>query len=208
MSLPSYKEWAVVVRALLAGEQIVDVRKGGIRETDRHFQVRAGRFWLYPTSEHQQPELLKPAYRRWIEDARPAAQDGTIRIEGWADVVGTLTVTEPEVLARLDSKLIWSSEYAESRLRWKRRDPLWVLALRAHRLAEPIDVPWRDEYRGCTSWVDLQDLPDDPEAGASEPALSDESFAARLELVEEQLGRRFEQPSFEEPGPETAAASP
>jgi hypothetical protein len=192
MPTPSSKEWAVVVRALLTGEQIVDVRKGGIRETDRHFRVRATRFWLYPTSEHQQPELLKPAYRRWIDDTRRPAEDGTIRIEGWADVVGTLTLTEPEELARLDSKLIWSPEYAESRLRWKRRDPLWVLALRAYRLAEPIDVPWRDEYRGCTSWVDLRDLPDDPDAVASEPALSDGAFAARLGFVEGQLGRRFE----------------
>ena len=29
-----------------------------------------GRVWLYPTAEHQQPELVKPAYRRWVEHDR------------------------------------------------------------------------------------------------------------------------------------------
>jgi hypothetical protein len=109
--------------------------------------------------------------------------------------VGTITITEPNVLARLDSKLIWSPEYVASRLRWKRRDPLWVLALRAHRLLEPIDVPWHDDYRGCTSWVDLHGLPEDPTAVPSRPALSDESFAARLALLERQLGLSFEAPA-------------
>ena len=44
--VPAYKEWGVVVRALLAGEQVLDVRKGGIREEGRHFGVRSTRLWL------------------------------------------------------------------------------------------------------------------------------------------------------------------
>ena len=80
-----------------------------------------------------------------------------IRIDGWADIVGAATITDPEQLAALDSKLIWTLEYAESRLQWKKRQPLWVLAMRVHRLIEPLEVPWRDEYGGCTSWVDLLD---------------------------------------------------
>ena len=51
---PALKEWAVIVHALLEGEQIVDVRKGGIKEDGRHFDVPAKRFWLSPTAEHQQ----------------------------------------------------------------------------------------------------------------------------------------------------------
>ena len=185
-----------MVRALLSGEQILDVRKGGIREVGRHFRIESTRFWLYPTVEHQHPELLKPAYRRWIDESQALAPaGGAIRIEGWADVIGVATITEPPVLAKLDSKLIWTLDYAGSRLRWKRRDPLWVLALRAHRLHQPITVPWRDEYRGCTSWVDLAGLPDDPATVPSEPAISDASFAARLQAVERELPQPFERPS-------------
>lgn len=183
MAIPAFKEWAVIVRALLEGEQIVDVRKGGLHEDGRHFDVQAPRCWLYPTAEHQRPELLKPAYRHTVELSPGSKVGEPIRIDGWADIVGVARLTEPEDLAKLDSKLIWSPDYAESRLKWKRRDPLWVLALRAYRLTEPVEVPWREEYGGCTSWVDLEGLPDDPASLPSEPALSDVAFEAKLKGV-------------------------
>ena len=72
------------------------------------------------------------------------------------------TITEPEELDAIASKLIWTDDYAASRLGWKKRDPLWVLALRVHRLLEPVTVAWDDDYGGCTSWVELAGLPDDP----------------------------------------------
>lgn len=186
------KEWAVVVRALLAGEQILDLRKGGIREDGRHFALQATRVWLYPTVEHQERDLVRPAYRRWIDDSeRDAPAERAIRIEGWADVVGVARLTEPDHLAKIDGKFVWTPEYAASRLQWKKRDPLWVLALRAHRLADPITVPFRDEYGGCTSWVDLAELPDDPASLPSEPALSDGAFEARLGFAANDLPDGF-----------------
>jgi hypothetical protein len=192
---PALKEWAVIVRALLAGEQILDVRKGGVREAGRHFGLDSNRCWLYPTVEHQRPELLRPAYRRWVGETEAAALAGrAVRIEGWADVAGTVTITEPDELGRLASKLIWTDDYVASRLRWKRRDPLWVLALRVQRLLDPVTLPWRDEYAGCASWLELVGLPDDPSTLPHESALSDESFAARVTLIERELGRPFESP--------------
>jgi hypothetical protein len=191
MTAPAFKEWAVIVRALLEGEQILDVRKGGLHEDGRRFGVRAERCWLYPTYEHQKPELLKPAYRRWVSDAEPP-EPGTIQISGWADIVGAITLSDADELARLGSKLIWTHEYAASRLGWKARQPLWVLALRTYQLETPCIVPYREEYGGCTSWVDLDGLPDDPTTVPAEPALTDDTFAARLTLVEKELGRSFE----------------
>ena len=38
------------------------------------------------------------------------------------------------MLDALDGKVIWSREYVETRFKWKKRDPLWILALRVHRL--------------------------------------------------------------------------
>ncbi len=183
MAVPAYKEWAVIVHALLEGEQVLDVRKGGLREDGRHFGLQATKVWLYPTAEHQQLELLKPAYRHMIDLASASPVGEPIRIDGWADIVGVAKVAQPEELAALDSKFIWTLDYAESRLRWKKRDPLWVLALRVHRLLEPVIVPWREEYGGCTSWVDLEGLPDDPAALPSELALSDTAFGARMNGV-------------------------
>jgi hypothetical protein len=177
------KEWASVVHALLEGEQILDVRKGGLREDGRHFSVQATRFWLYPTAEHQRPELLKEPYRHWIDLAHAAPVGEPITVEGWAEVVKLTKVTEAAELDAIAGKLIWTDDYASSRLGWKKRDPLWVLALRVHRLLEPVTVPWDDAYGGCTSWVRLAGLPDDPAALAGEPALSDVAFAGRLKGV-------------------------
>ena len=177
---PAYKEWAVIVHALLEGEQVLDVRKGGIREDGRHFSLQSTRLWLYPTAEHQKPELLKEPYRHWIDLAHAAPVGEPVTIEGWADVVRVATITEADELAAIESKLIWTADYAASRLGWKSRDPLWVLALRVHRLLEPVTVPWAEGYGGCTSWVELAGLPDDPASLPSEPALSDVAFAARL----------------------------
>lgn len=188
LPVPALKEWAVIVQALLHGEQVVDIRKGGLREDGRHFSVQSTRLWLYPTVEHQETELLKPAYRRWVESTEAAAPaDRAVTVAGWADVVGVATVDDGAALDALDGKVIWTREYVETRFRWKSRDPLHVLALRAHRLAEPVTVPFRDEYGGCTSWVDLAGLPD-PETVASTPALSDEAFAARLKGAAEAVG--------------------
>jgi hypothetical protein len=194
LRVPAFKEWAAVVAALLEGEQILDVRKGGIREDGRHFSVRADRLWLYPTVEHQKPELLKAAYARWIpETSEPASRD--IPVAGWADIVGVATTSDPEVLEALDGKVIWSREYVESRFSWKKRDPLWILALRVHRLVEPITVPFRESYAGCTSWVELDGLPDDPESLPSELALSDVAFAAKLKGAADAIPGGFAPPS-------------
>ena len=195
MTVPAFKEWAVIVRALLEGEQILDVRKGGLHEDGRRFGMRADRCWLYPTYEHQKPELLKPAYRRWVSDTETASESGTIQISGWADVVGVITITDPDELARLGSKLIWTQEYAASRLGWKARQPLWVLALRAYQLETPRVVPYREDYGGCTSWVEIDELPDEPSVLPAEAALTDDSFAGRLTLVEKELGRTFQPPA-------------
>jgi hypothetical protein len=190
--VPAFKEWAAIVHALSAGEQIIDVRKGGIREENRHFGLEANRLWLYPTYVHQRPELVKPAYRNWVDTTEP--DDDSITVSAWADVVGVATLTEPEQLDALEGKQIWTADYATSRLQWKKRDPLWILALRVHRLLEPITIPYRDEYGGCTSWVTLDGLPADPASLSGEPALSDVAFEARLKGLRDALPNGLEAP--------------
>lgn len=195
VSVPAFKEWAVIVDALLQGEQIVDVRKGGLIERGRHFGVRSARFWLYPTYLHQRADLLKPAYRHWLDRVMDEAPPGdAVRVPGWAQVVGVATLTEPEHLTALASKFVWTVDYAETRLQWKRRDPLWILALRVHRLDEPVEVAYQDDYAGCTSWVDLAGLPDDPATVASTPALTDEAFEGRLRALRDSMPVPLEEP--------------
>ena len=183
----SLKEWAAIVHALLEGEQIIDVRKGGLHEDGRHFGLPARRFWLSPTAEHQKAELLKPAYAHWVELADAAPVGAPITLTGWADVVDVATITEPEQVDALDSKIIWTREYVESRFNWKKRDPLWVLVLRVQRVHEPLTVTWRDEYGGCTSWVDYEGVPFDPATLPSQVVLSDIAFDGKLKGIREAL---------------------
>lgn len=186
--VPALKEWAVIVDALMSGASIVDLRKGGIREEGRHFSLRAPRLWLYSSYEHQKPQLLKAEWRDRLEDiVRQTPPAGLLRVEAWADIVATATVESPDGLGPIDDELIWTREYAEQRLHWKPKHPLWVLALRTYRLDEPLLVPWREEYRGCTSWVDLLGLPPDPAALRSTPALDDTAFEARLQALQAAL---------------------
>ena len=59
----AFKEWAVTVRALAEGEQLVTLRKGGIREPDKHFALEHERFFLYPTFDHQREDLVRESHQ-------------------------------------------------------------------------------------------------------------------------------------------------
>ena len=48
----AFKEWAVTVRALAEGEQLVTLLKCGVREENKQLDLEHDRFFLFPTSEH------------------------------------------------------------------------------------------------------------------------------------------------------------
>src|SRR5689334_25303873 len=73
----AFKEWAVTVRALAEGEQLLTLRKGGIREAGRHFELAHERFFLYPTFDHQRNDLVRASQR---PEPRRAREEGV-----WAD---------------------------------------------------------------------------------------------------------------------------
>jgi len=165
------KEWAVAVRALERGETAIVVRKGGIRE--KAFAVPRTRFLLLPGYEHQRPELLKDKYRGLMDGIPDLADDGPLRFSSFAEVEGAYEISEAEELSALDAYHMWTSEYAGSRFRWRPKKPLTVLVLRTYLLPETIELPYRDEYGGCTSWIELAS---DVSVEGARAALSDEDF--------------------------------
>lgn len=47
---------------------------------------------------------------------------------------------------------MWAPGFAETRLKWRKSQPITVLELRVWRLAAPLQLPLRDELFGCFSW--------------------------------------------------------
>ena len=165
------KEWAVAVRALERGETALVVRKGGIRE--KAFAVPQTRFLLLPGYEHQRPELLKDEYRGLMDGIPDLADDEPLRFSSFAEVEGAYEISEAEELSALDPHHMWTPEYAESRFKWRPKKSLTVLVLRTYLLSETVELPYRDEYGGCKSWIELQERVSVEGARA---ALSDENF--------------------------------
>ncbi len=194
----AFKEWAVTVRALAEGEQLVTLRKGGIRETEKHFELDHQRFFLYPTFDHQRIDLVReshrPELRRALEegvwaDGEPAAhawtadggiqQPDRVRIRAWAEVAGHFTVSDRRAVDGLSPYYVWTADYAEKRLAWKRRHPLHVLLLRTYRIPRPVTVKVREDYGGCRSWLELaRELPFE-----GTPVLSDDEFERATEQI-------------------------
>ena len=150
---------ARVVQALLAGEQIIDLRPANGEAPP----AGATRFWLRADRSTEPP--LKPAYQRARELSLPDEDAGTerVRIDGWAELVGsTTTVVDDQTKEALNGKTILALDALAGQ-------EVVVLALKAHRLVDSVTVP-----------ADLADLPADPAEGpASEPALSEQAFRAR-----------------------------
>ena len=195
----AFKEWDVTVRALAEGEQLVTLRKGGIRETERHFELEHERFFLYHTFDHQRIDLVReshqPELRRALEEGvwaegepSPHAwtldggiqQPDRVRIRAWAEVAGHFTISDRRCIDGLSPYYVWTTDFADKRLRWKRRHPLHVILLRTYRIPRPVTVKVRDEYGGCRSWIDLhRELPFE-----GTPVLSDDEFERAAEQIE------------------------
>lgn len=187
------KEWAVTVRALAEGEQLVTLRKGGIREPNKHFELVGTRFFLYPTFDHQQAGLVReshiPELKRALEDgvwsppaptARmmesgvPVAQPVSVRLRAWAEVVASYEVSQADAIDALSPFHVWTPDYAAKRLAWKPRHPLHVLLLRTHRIPRPVTIHVQEDYLGCRSWIEIErELEFEGTA-----VVSDEEFAA------------------------------
>ena len=165
------KEWAVAVKALERGETAIVVRKGGIGE--KAFAVPKTQFLLLPGYEHQKAELLKSEHRHLMDGIPNLTDDGPLRFSSFAEVAGAYEISEPEELAAIDPHHMWTSEYAESRFKWRPKKPLTVLVLRTYLLPETVELPYLDEYGGCKSWIELERSV--PIEGAR-PALSEEDF--------------------------------
>jgi hypothetical protein len=160
------KEWDSVIDALGRGAQIVLIRKGGL--ADQSFGVEAQRFYLFPTNYH---------------DAG-GDESSHVRITHWAEAVKTWQIKDAVMLPRLDSLTILDSAAIETRYRFRPDQAINVIAVRAYRLRNPVDVVMKPDYSGCRSWVSIDEEID---IGGSVAALSDHDLDAQINAIDRLL---------------------
>jgi hypothetical protein len=172
----AFKEWAVVCRALAQGRQILILRKGGIAEGPRGFEVTDREFFLFPTYLHQAPASVVPEWR----DALASCVDpnpGRVSISHHAVVSSWLRIGSIEKLRALRGMHIWSDEQVEERFhRWS-EESVTALLVRVHALPRPVVLDAIPDYAGCKSWITLaQQVPIE----GARPVLDDREFERRL----------------------------
>jgi hypothetical protein len=182
------KEWAVICDALVAGEQSILLRKGGIEEADGpgRFRLATPRFALFPAWLHQRPEQIKPPWRDRVQLFDHEPSEITLRGTGVAEQVWQ--VPSRESLDALADLHIWTAEQLDMRWNYKPHQPLYLLAIRVFRLPEPKTITNNPAYAGCKSWVEL-DPADAVDNAEATPVIGDPAFAELVDRVGAALTR-------------------
>lgn len=168
------KEWAIVCDLLLEGQLALLLRKGGIHEAGGPgvFELEHRRFVLFPSWAHQKPEAIKPKYRDRVQLIDEPAE---ITFKGFAEATHIWRVPSRETFNQLDNLHCWTSAHLDMRFNYKPERPLYLLAVRACRLAQPKTIPYHSAFAGCVSWAPLDDRQAVDESAAS-PVLTDNVY--------------------------------
>ncbi len=180
------KEWSVAIEALARGEQVVLLRKGGIREDGKHFTVGHEGFFLYPTVYHQGADLLKLERRGLLHSLDDDPEPVMVTLSLFAEVAEVIEVSDEAAVRALSPFHIFSDDYAAKRAHWKPRHPLHVMVVRCHKLQMPQALPVMESYAGCKSWVELvEPYP----VGVTTPVLPERQFETQWAAVKDALAK-------------------
>ena len=186
------KEWAVVIEALARGYQIFLLRKGGIAEGKRGFELNHRDFLFFPTWEHQHIDLIRPEYHPLLRRLRPQ-QDDTLELRYRGQVTDVVPAPESfDQMRLLEQHHIWTHGQLQKRYHYRPDLALYLVIIRLYRLAAPASIPLEPRYAGCRSWVDLSA---DIAVEEGPPVLSEARFQqAREALFTGLQGLRLSQP--------------
>ncbi len=184
MKIPAFKEWDSVVRALGSGEQSVILRKGGIHEPRRLFEIRHTGFLLFPTCEHQTAEDLNETGKKHLEaSCHQRPEEGIIRLEYEAILEKAWWVPDLKFLSRLSAFHTASEAGAEKKFNTGERPGLHLLLVRIFRLGAVLEISDMPAYGGCRSWVELELEENALARSKSVPVLTDPVFSETARKV-------------------------
>ena len=174
------KEWAVAVEALLAGDLLLLIRKGGIREAQPVFAVPSDRVLLFPTYEHQAAAALRSPWQSRVETRSVPQVGDAMTLPGWAAITHQLELTGGDIVQRLHPFHIWTDDWLTERLAWKPERPAYALVLRVHRFTAPLTLTYEKRYGGCRSWIEPGAIAALPE---SAPVLPEAEYQQRVRAM-------------------------
>lgn len=148
------KEWHPIIRAICHDRtQTVLFRKGGILDSKFEATLHGNLAYFFPTSYHIKPGMLKAACV--VENVDIKALE-VIPVEYAFQITGAWHCTDPRIGEILDDFHMYGPSFLETRLQFKKQEPLCVLEVEPFRLSEPVLLENRDDLWGCFSWVDLK----------------------------------------------------
>ena len=171
------KEWAIICKALEDGKQMLLLRKGGIMEYRKGFEVKHNEFLLYPTFEHQSVESIKVEYKEKLKeileeqnkyyyynnnrkeidkDNKNFNTTSNNIIKLLAKVEDVIEISDKFTISELRDYHIWSDEYVTMRMNYNPSKPMSILLLRIYKLRKPLIVDINDTWAGCKSWIDIE----------------------------------------------------
>ena len=193
------KEWAVVCKALEEGRQVILLRKGGIMEYRKGFEVMHSDFFLYPTFEHQSKESLQHDYVNNLDIVlRNAPVNNRNRITSCAAVAQVKGITDKSVLGRLEKYHIWNERYINVRMSYNPKRPMNVLVLRVYKMNNPLEVDIKPELLGCKSWIPIQLLLSDsnPQGGGKPQQEYNNQSVSAIDMVKDDCQPVFSDSEF------------
>ncbi len=182
----AFKEWASLVEVLGRGEQVLILRKGGIHEKGKKFNVAHQEFFLFPTFEHQNPKDLKPESEGLLKRVLAEKPDPDILpIRYYCAVEDSFWIEDEKTLDKLAPFHFWSKDCIRSRFEWGEKKGLFGILVRTLALPETVIFENLKRYGGCRSWVELEK----PLATAAlKPVLSERIFEEKKKAIDRALG--------------------
>ena len=170
-----------MLEALGAGQQTVLIRKGGLIEPGKGFELVSKTFVFYPTYEHQTAQFIREDCRRFFDDGfKLRAPEGRLCFSLCGNAETSWQSSRPDVVERLSAFHIYNEAFMTQRLKWQPDQPLTIVAVRAFVMPEPVEIAASPKYVGCKSWVDLEQA---APVGGCRPVLDDSVFAQRLSAM-------------------------
>ena len=154
------KEWSIICKALEDGNQTISLRKGGILEYKKGFEIRQKSFLLFPTLEHQAEEYLQSKYLQTYDlllkgNKSRDIQNKTNTLLVLARIEAIQEFHDHEMLPELEKYHIWNEKYVNMRMNYNPKKPMNALLLRVYKLPQPISIDVNPEWAGCKSWIDI-----------------------------------------------------